>query len=172
MSEGYSFKESFKARLDLMKPSLKTIQQFLDQHPPTLTPGASELVENLQRYKKNIYLITGGIESLVKPVAEVLNIPMDHVFCNELIFGSDGQYITFDDNKSTCRSRGKVDAIQEIRSLNTNKKIVMIGDGITDLETKPFVDLFIGFGGNQEREVVKTGSSWYIYDFSELVNEL
>ncbi len=33
-------------------------------------------------------------------------------------------------------------------------------------------DGFIGFGGNQVRERVKTGSAWFVMDFRELLDEL
>ncbi len=42
------------------------------------------------------------------------------------------------------------------------KRVVMIGDGISDLETKPDVDLMIGFGGVVEREKVKKGADLWL----------
>ena len=50
--------------------------------------------------------------------------------------------------------------------------LVMIGDGMTDLEAYPPADLFIGFGGNVTRENVKKNSPWFVTDFSELIETL
>jgi phosphoserine phosphatase len=41
-------------------------------------------------------------------------------------------------------------------------KAVFIGDGITDLEAKPAVELFIGFGGVRQRERVCGESDVYL----------
>jgi phosphoserine phosphatase len=48
----------------------------------------------------------------------------------------------------------------------------MIGDGATDAEAKVSADLFVGFGGNQEREVVRKQADWFVYDFNVLIDEL
>jgi phosphoserine phosphatase len=52
------------------------------------------------------------------------------------------------------------------------KNVVMIGDGVTDLEACPPADAFIGFGGNQERETVRANSDWFVHSFKELITEL
>ena len=48
------------------------------------------------------------------------------------------------------------------------KSVVMIGDGVTDMEARPPAALFIGFGGNVERQAVKEGADWFVSDFSTL----
>ena len=59
-----------------------------------------------------------------------------------------------------------------LRKQHGYKTIVMIGDGMTDLESCPPADGFIGFGGNVVRENVKKQSSWFVSSFYELINEL
>jgi len=44
----------------------------------------------------------------------------------------------------------------------------MIGDGASDLETKPVVDLFVGFGRYVAREKVKREASSFITSLDEL----
>jgi phosphoserine phosphatase len=50
----------------------------------------------------------------------------------------------------------------------------MIGDGTSDLETKPDVDLMVGFGGVVSRDKVKQGAHAWVtqLDDSELLNQL
>lgn len=50
--------------------------------------------------------------------------------------------------------------------------IVMVGDGVTDMEARPPAALFIGFGGNVERAAVKDGADWFVYDFNVLCDAL
>jgi hypothetical protein len=47
-----------------------------------------------------------------------------------------------------------------------HKSVVMIGDGVTDMQAKPPAALFIGFGGVIVREKVRDGADWFISDFS------
>ena len=54
---------------------------------------------------------------------------------------------------------------------------MMIGDGSTDLETQPYLNLFIGYGGNIERisikeKIKKLDNSYYYIDFIKLIHEL
>ena len=42
--------------------------------------------------------------------------------------------------------------------------ILFVGDGVTDLEAKEVVDLFVGFGGVKIREVVKNEADLFIED--------
>jgi phosphoserine phosphatase len=40
----------------------------------------------------------------------------------------------------------------------------MVGDGVSDLEARPAVDRFIGFGGVQVRPKVKENADVYVED--------
>lgn len=95
----------------------------------------------------------------LQPVALILGIPSENVFANQLLFGSNGEFIGFDENEPTSRSGGKATAVQRIRKVGLSslawclvvkylagkviklfsqahnyKELVMIGDGATDLE--------------------------------------
>ena len=55
------------------------------------------------------------------------------------------------------------------------KTVVMIGDGATDMEATQVdggADAFVGFGGIQEREKVRAGADWYVYDFEDMMAAL
>jgi phosphoserine phosphatase len=44
----------------------------------------------------------------------------------------------------------------------------MVGDGVSDLETQPVVDLFVGYGGYVARERVRREARAFITRLSEL----
>ncbi len=44
----------------------------------------------------------------------------------------------------------------------------MVGDGVSDLETKPVVDLFVGFGRYTVRERVRAEADAFIKSLAEL----
>ncbi|EDO27358.1 predicted protein, partial [Nematostella vectensis] len=51
-------------------------------------------------------------------------------------------------------------------------RLVVIGDGVTDMEACPPADAFIGFGGNVVREQVKANAPWFVTDFKVLLDAL
>jgi phosphoserine phosphatase len=125
---------------------------------------------------KKIYLISGGFDCLIEPVAVDLGIPLTNLFANKLMFDFKGEYVGFDTNQLTSRSGGKGEAINQIRNFNQNRlmpnggrlKVVMIGDGATDLEASPPADHFIGYGGNIVRDSVRDRSCHFVTDFKQL----
>ena len=135
-----------------------------------------EFIEYLKKENKKVYLISGGFHSLIDPVAQKLGISLNNLFANKLFFDFNGTYGGFDVNQPTSRSGGKGEAITQIRNFNSSQlqaktqlKIVMIGDGATDLESAPPADNFIGYGGNIIRENVQERAQYFVTDFMQLM---
>lgn len=167
MNGEMSFTESLTLRLNKIRPSKFQMKQFIEETPFQLSNGVKELVDVLQKNDKDIFLISGGFRSIIEPLALSLAIPLNHVYANTLLFDEhDGQYIGFDVNELTSKSGGKALAIQRIKEIYGYNNVVMIGDGITDLEAN--ADLFIGYGGVCEREVVKQNADWFLHDFDDI----
>ena len=53
-------------------------------------------------------------------------------------------------------------------------RLVMVGDGATDLEAKSpgGADIFIGYGGVVERPSIASKADWYVYDIRDLIQAL
>lgn len=155
-----------------------TIQGLMLQpnHWPIIIFLRREFIEYLKAENKKIYLISGGFHSLIDPIARELRIPINNLFANKLLFDFNGNYGTFDANQPTSRSGGKGEAITQIRNFNSSQlqsnnqlKIVMIGDGATDLESAPPADWFIGYGGNVIRDSVRERAQYFVTDFMQLM---
>lgn len=172
MMGGANFREALARRLNIIQPSTKMLEQFLDANKPRLTDHIAELVERLHRLKRDVYLVSGGFDVIIQPAAKRLNIPYENIFANSLEFNSDGSYASFDETRPTSNQDGKSRVISMLKQKKGYKNIVMVGDGVTDLEACPPADAFIGFGGNQVRSTVKDNSSWFVYSFEELIKEL
>jgi len=129
-------------------------------------------VETLKLQNKKCYLVSGGFDCLIYPVADSLGIPHCNVFANRLQFHPDGSYLGFDEEQPTSRSGGKATVIQKLKDSFGYSLVIMVGDGVTDLEACPPADAFIGFGGNVVREAVKSRASWFVTDFQEIIRVL
>ncbi|VVC33589.1 Hypothetical protein CINCED_3A020878 [Cinara cedri] len=172
MSGNMDFREALSARLQIIKPSLHQIRDFIKHHPFNLTPGIRELIELLQHKNVPVYLISGGFRGLIGPIAIELSIPLQHIYANKLKFFLNGEYAGFDEKEPTSKNGGKAEVIKSLKEKYGYTKLFMIGDGITDLEACPPADAFIGFGGNVVRKEVKSKSQWYVESFQELIDAL
>ncbi|XP_068010773.1 phosphoserine phosphatase [Melanerpes formicivorus] len=172
MGGSVTFKAALTARLGLIRPSYEQVQKLISDNPPELTPGIRELVSRLHERGVQVFLVSGGFQSIVEHVALQLNIPTANVFANRLRFYFNGEYAGFDETQPTSESGGKGKVITHLKEQFNFKKVVMIGDGATDMEACPPGDCFIGFGGNVIRKQVKEKAKWYITHFDELLKEL
>lgn len=172
MGGGTTFEQALAARLEIIKPSQQQIEVCLKQHPPAFTPHVQDVIAELQNQSKSIYLVSGGFTQMIYPMAEILGIPKNAVFANKLRFKEDGSYGGYDDEAFTAWTGGKQRALNWIKSTFQHKNMVMIGDGITDLEARPPADIFIAYTGIHEREKVVQGADYACSDFNELLSVL
>ncbi|KAG7308460.1 hypothetical protein JYU34_005667 [Plutella xylostella] len=169
MGGSMTFQEALKKRLDIIRPTVSQIRQFVATHPVRLTPGVEQLVKSLHERGVTVYLVSGGFRCLIEPVAEILGIPLTNIYANRLKFFFNGEYAGFDDTEPTSRTGGKGLVIRRLKEQHSYQRVIMIGDGATDAEASPPAEGFIGFGGNVMREEVKKRASWYVTDFQDLI---
>lgn len=183
MNGEMGLEEALVKRLQIINPTPQMIKDFLIARPPEsrLTPGIKELVNNLQNRGISVYIISGGFRPLALPFAKLLNIPPENVYANRIYFTTDDEtgmptvYAGYDKEQPTAKQGGKPEAIKALRSKHPLEDVVMIGDGITDLEAARMpggADLFIGYGGVVERKEVRESADFYITDFSVLTKTL
>jgi hypothetical protein len=55
-----------------------------------------------------VYLVSGGFQNMIKPIALDLHIPQDNIYANEILFDAKGKYIGFDRTAPTSASGGSV----------------------------------------------------------------
>ncbi|RLN63029.1 hypothetical protein BBJ29_007862 [Phytophthora kernoviae] len=172
MNGGVKFEDALAARLDIIKPSKKDIQDCLKKHPPQFTPGVKKLVATLHEKGIAVFLVSGGFRLMIEPVAKEVNVPLTNIYANTIYFDEHGNYNGFDDAELTSRDGGKAKAIDVIKRIHGYEKIAMVGDGVTDLQARPPADIFVGFGGIVSRDVVKQGADLFVTDFEHLTKLL
>jgi len=161
MNGEISVDQVYGRRLEIIKPTLADVQALGERYVSSMVDGAEETIATLQRAGADVHLVTAGIAQAIAPLAAKLNIAPRAVHAVALQFDEAGHYADFDRRSLLTRSGGKE---LVVRSLLTRAKgkSAFIGDGITDLETKPAVDLFIGFGGVCVRERVQGNAEVYV----------
>lgn len=156
----------FSRRLDIIQPGHREVDRVGQLYVETVEPSARATIGFLKAQGWYPVILSGGFRQIIQPLADFLGI--ERIEAVDLFFSPDGNYKGFDQDFPTTRSGGKPLRINELRAELKPSKIIMVGDGGTDLETKPVVDLFIGFGRYVVRPNVKAGAAHFISDLAEL----
>ena len=170
MNGGLPFQDALKQRLDLLQPSAASITDCLSSHPLTITPGFLSLLHLLRAHHKQLYLVTGGFIQMLTHLLPRLHIPSSHVYANRLLFTPTGHYTGFDTTQPTSTSGGKAKAITALLTDRRLSRVVMVGDGMTDVEARPPAVCMVGYGGVVVREAVRRQADWFIVDWKQLMD--
>ena len=154
-------------RLDLIQPTRDALRELGGLYVRSLVPGAEEVIAGLRQTGADVHLLTAGITQAIEPLAAHLGIRQGAVHSVGVRFDADGNYLDFERDNPLTRTGGKALIIQDLR-VRAKGRVAMIGDGMSDLETRDVVDLFIGFGGVAERERVRREAHRYIAERSLL----
>jgi phosphoserine phosphatase len=163
------FEDALAQRLAIIKPTPQLIDKCLTVHPPRLTPGCTEFVAALRKRGTAVHLVSGGFAPFVLPLAKQLGLDAETVTANRFTYAD---VPGFDLSVPTAKSGGKARALTALQAKHGYRRMVMIGDGATDMEAKPPAEVFIGFGGVVTREKVKAGADWFVTSFAELTGAL
>ncbi|WP_341930728.1 HAD-IB family phosphatase, partial [Methyloversatilis discipulorum] len=144
--------EAYAARLDLIKPDASTIDAVGRQYIETRVDGAAEAIAALGALGWQVHVVSGGIRQAVLAIARFLGVPDERVHAVDLRFDANGHYAGFDPESPLARSGGKAEIVRRVGA--GAERVVMVGDGITDLEAGDAGALVIGFGGVVRREIV------------------
>ena len=146
MAGEISLEAVYGSRLDLLQPTRAQLATLGRQYIERMVPGARETVAALQRDGVVVQVMSGGLLPPVLDLARHLGIPDDRVAAVPVWFDADGGYAGFDSDCPFTQSGGKRRWI-EAHLGRLPRPILMVGDGATDLETRPVVDCFAAFTG-------------------------
>ncbi len=153
-------RDSIRDRLRQVQPDRDAMLKFKELVVTCITEGIRELIEELIRRGKKVFVVSGGLRECILPVSRQLGIPDEAVFAN-MPKVSDAGLITDFLEHPLAYSSGKVDLVREMRTAGTIPGTACaVGDGSTDLRlfTDGAVDYFFGFGGVADRKNVREGS--------------
>ncbi len=158
MNGEISLDQVYAKRLEIIRPSRAAIESLAQRYLTSIVEGAEETIETLKRAGCVMHLVTAGIEQALEPLAAKFGVPLHAV---PLRFKPSGEYEDFDRRSLLARPRGKEIVVRDVRA-RTKGKAAFVGDGVSDLETKPAVDLFVGFGGVHTRARVRDNADVFV----------
>ena len=138
-------------RLQLVRPTRAAVEQLGALYVERLVPDAREAIAALQAAGVDVRIISGGLLPAVRAVADAVGVAPNRVAAVDIRFDATGDYLGFDTGSPLAATGGKRLAVER---WGINRPAVMVGDGSTDLEARPVVDLFVAFAGVVERPSV------------------
>jgi len=165
-------------RLVTVNPTQEQVRAIAKEYRETVVPDAREVIEALQSLGTEVFIVSGGLIEPVRDFGVWLGVPRDHIFAVNMEYdqlaghwwrywelpGGDNpraNYLAIEPNPLTG-TLGKNQIISRLRSQFPGR-VLMIGDGLSDLEAAVDVDLFIGFGGAVYRKRIAQESPVYIH---------
>src|SRR5580658_4875932 len=131
--------EIFGLRLTAIRPTKDDAAVVGRRYMGSVEPTAKATIAALAAKGWTSVIISGGFRQAIRPLADFLGV--QRVEAVDLYFEADGTYKGYDSEYPSTRSGGKVDIVNRLRSEFRPEKVVMVGDGVSDLETVPVVDL-------------------------------
>lgn len=159
MSGEVPFEDVFARRLDLIKPSRKQLSAVGKLYSDTLVEDAIPTIAALRHLGIDLRLISGGYREALLPLARTLGVPARNLHANDLNFGPDGEYLGFNESNPLCRSGGK----REMLATLPDEPTLFTGDGASDAEVVPNVELFVGYGGVERRDALQSIAPVYLH---------
>jgi phosphoserine phosphatase len=162
--------EIFRLRLELIRPTQAEVAALAELYVREVEPTARETIARLRERGWTPAIVSGGYTQAIEPLAAALDI--ERIEAVRLQFGADGQYAGFDETHPAARKGGKPEVVRRLRHEYGAVRIVMVGDGMSDLETIGAVDVFVGFGRYARRAPVESACRHFILSLSALLNLL
>jgi phosphoserine phosphatase len=148
-----ALEEVYGRRLELVRPTRERMEALGRQYVERLVPDAREVVGALLAEGVDVRIVSGGLLPAVRAVGRELGLEDGAIAAVDLCFDEAGGYAGFDDECPLAYSGGKRE--QLLRWLPAlPAPVMMVGDGVTDLEARPPADLFVAYAGVVARPAV------------------
>lgn len=166
MNGSVTIDEIFAHRLELIQPDADACQKVGQLYIDEIEPTAMATVHRLRTEGWEVVIVSGGFTQAIQPLANMLGI--SRVEAVPLQFDAEGNYAGYDRSAPPTRNGGKPEVIAKLKKEWAPSRVVMVGDGISDLETQSEVDCFIGFGRYADREKVHQQADHFVFSLAEI----
>ena len=162
--------EIFSRRLELINPTRHQCLEIGKAYLEEIEPTAKETISKLKKQGWECIIISGGFVTCIEELAEYLEI--SSIEAVPLYFNENGDYLGFDSDYPTTRNGGKPELLKKVAKNTSAEHVVMVGDGVSDLETFGIADRFIGFTRYAARQQILENSPHIASELSQVLDIL
>jgi phosphoserine phosphatase len=148
-------------RMELVRPSRARLEWLAERYVETAVEDAREVVAALRAEGIEVRIISGGLLPAVAGFAAWLGLRESSVAAVDVRFDAAGEYAGYDAASPLTRTGGKREVLRLWRR-EAPPPIMLVGDGATDLEAQPDVDVFVAFAGVVARPEVVNAAEWVV----------
>jgi phosphoserine phosphatase len=167
MDGAIPLEQVFARRLEIIRPGRAEVEAVGRQYIDQIEPTALATITALKASGWTPVIVSAGYTQAIEPLAAFLGI--DRIEAVRIEFAAAGGYAGYDVGHPAARRGGKPDIVRALQRELRPARTVAVGDGVSDLETQPVVDLFVGFGRYADRPKVRAGAHRFIMALSELL---
>jgi phosphoserine phosphatase len=153
MNGEVSLEAVYGLRLEQVRPGAAALERLGHQYIEALVPVAREVVRALHREAIRVRIMSGGLWPAVIAVGRELGLADEDIAAVRVDFDETGNYAGFDAASALARSGGKLELVRAWRAI-LPAPIMLVGDGATDAEAVPELDVFVAYCGIAERPSV------------------
>ncbi len=153
MSGTVPLEQVYGLRIEQVRPSRDRLEWLGRRYVETMVDGVPQVVRGLHGAGMDVRIVSGGLKPAVAILAAHLGIRPERVAAVDVRFRDDGSYAGFDASSPLARAGGKREVIEAWRP-GLAGPVMLVGDGATDLEAKPAVDMFVAYTGVRGRSAI------------------
>ncbi len=152
MAGEISYRKSLEARVALLDATREQVEAVAREMPKWISPSVLELRDRLAANAHRIWIVSGGFEELIWPVARELGLEVNRVRAHRFRWTPEGRLAGLDPATAMARG-GKPEALRELAPPDP---VWVVGDGATDLELRELglAERFYAFVENRSRAPV------------------
>ncbi len=162
----------YARRLELLQPDRQQVAELRTKYKQRAVPDARRVIDALQELGHEVYVVSGGLAEPVREYAVSLGVPEEHVVAvhtrHDTLSGEwwrtdardPHRFLDYEEG-ALSTSDGKATAIAEL-TRSGDGGVVLVGDGVSDLNARTAVDTFVGFGGFVTRERVEREADVFV----------
>jgi len=169
MSGAMDYSESLSRRVALAGLTREICERLAADIANRIPPEIEALFSALRAGGAEIAIVSGGLRPLLAQAAKRLGVSDDALYCNDPIW-EDKSVVGVDAAVPLSRNGGKREIAARLKARAPDRRVVMVGDGATDLEARApgAADWMIGYGGVKARDVMRRGADAFAADLPAL----
>ncbi|RNI23491.1 phosphoglycerate dehydrogenase [Rufibacter latericius] len=145
--------DSLDQRLALLSANREHLDTLIQHLKGQISESFKHNKAFFEAFKDDIYIISNGFKEFIVPIVRELGVKPENVFANSFTYDEAGNITGFDRDNVLTQNQGKA---KQIKALDLNGEVYVIGDGYTDYEIKEagIADKFYAFTENVSRDSV------------------
>ena len=168
MNGTMDLRQSLNERIQLLNANISHIDELVKQLKKKVSKSFSRNKEFLKEHADKILIISNGFKEFVEPIVTEYGIKPENIFANTFITDREGKITGYDSDNLLSQNNGKV---AQLRELNLQGDVYVIGDGYTDYEIKKagLANKFYAFTENVSRESIQDKADHITPSFDEFL---